>query len=84
MIFFDWKCRRGHEFEAYIEKYDSDPPLCPECQSETVKMVSAPMGFILKGDGFHRNDYKELGPPKKKKKKKKYLLQGENRTEIKD
>lgn len=53
----EYFCENCGLFEE-IQKM-SDPSLekCPKCEGKCEKKFSAPAGFVLKGEGFYRNDY---------------------------
>ena len=34
---------------------------CPSCKVDAKRKISTGQGFILKGDGFHDNDYPKIG-----------------------
>ncbi|MFC1555266.1 FmdB family zinc ribbon protein [candidate division KSB1 bacterium] len=56
MPLYEYRCSYcDHLFER-LNHHDSDLPLCPVCNSETVKIFSQ-SSFRLKGAGFHANDY---------------------------
>ena len=62
MPIFDYKCTKcGHEKELILKGDDVDKRgrrKCPECGKKTFeRLVSAPAGFDLKGDGYYKGGY---------------------------
>lgn len=49
--------------EHFLMIGEAHPETCPECGGKLTKIVSN-MAFVLKGSGFHLNDY--ASPEKKK------------------
>ncbi|MFW6089607.1 MAG: FmdB family zinc ribbon protein [Gemmatimonadota bacterium] len=64
---YEYRCEKGHEFEAFQRM--SDPPLteCPECGAAAERRISAGTGLVFKGSGFYITDYKRADEKKKKK-----------------
>ena len=52
----------GHTLEQHQSLKDFDDPAklpeCPNCGRRMVRTLTAGPGFILKGAGFHKNDYR--------------------------
>ena len=76
---YTYRCNKcGDEIEAVQSM--SDPPLkrCKKCRG-TLRRTFHPVGIVLKGSGFHRNDYRSpsrtpsdsqsAGPEEKKESK---------------
>jgi putative FmdB family regulatory protein len=59
MPIYEYKCNAcEHTFEELQGINDKPLKSCPECKAlKPVKLISSPGGFILKGPGFHCNDY---------------------------
>ena len=59
---YEYECGDcGHRFDKLIVRINGTPTLtdCPNCGSEdTEKQLSAPAGFIFKGEGFYSTDSK--------------------------
>ena len=54
---YSYRCTKGHEFEVFQSMADEPVKRCPECKSK-VQRVYTPVGIVLKGSGFHKNDYR--------------------------
>jgi putative FmdB family regulatory protein len=50
------KC--GHEVEAFQSMSDEPLRKCPACKKNALRRTFHPVGIVLKGSGFHRNDYR--------------------------
>lgn len=63
---YEYRCEKGHDFEAFQRM--SDPPLteCPECGAPAERRISAGTGLVFKGSGFYITDYKRADEKKKK------------------
>jgi len=61
---YEYRCEKGHEFEAFQKM--SDPPLteCPECGGAAERRISAGTGLVFKGSGFYITDYKRADEKK--------------------
>lgn len=61
---YEYRCEKGHEFEAFQRM--SDPPLteCPECGAGAERRISAGTGLVFKGSGFYITDYKRADEKK--------------------
>lgn len=66
---YEYRCEKGHEFEAFQRM--SDPPLteCPECGAAAERRISAGTGLVFKGSGFYITDYKRADEKKGREKK---------------
>jgi len=61
---YDYKCEHcDHLYTVFkpLAEFDSKEK-CPFCRKLATKVITPPSGFVLKGEGFHANDY-----PKEKK-----------------
>ena len=58
MPLFDYKCEECyHRFEVITSS--NKTVLCPKCDGQALtKLLSAPAGFIFKGNGAYATDYK--------------------------
>jgi putative FmdB family regulatory protein len=67
---YEYRCEKGHEFEAFQRM--SDPPLtaCPACGAAAQRRISAGTGLVFKGSGFYITDYKRADEKKAKDRKK--------------
>jgi putative FmdB family regulatory protein len=55
---YTYRCQKcGEEFERFQSMSDEPVKRCPECKGK-VQRVFHPVGIVLKGSGFHRNDYR--------------------------
>src|SRR5438477_2833252 len=50
------KC--GNEVEAFQSMSDEPLKKCPACKKNKLRRTFHPVGIVLKGSGFHRNDYR--------------------------
>ena len=59
MPYYEYECKKcNHCFSVAKPMRMSDAKEeCPLCNHIATKLIGKP-GFILKGDGFHVNDYK--------------------------
>lgn len=58
MVTYRYSCEKcGYEFEC--EQRITAPPRkrCPKCRGSVYRVIH-PVGHILKGSGFYRNDYR--------------------------
>ncbi len=61
-ILYSYRCTKCLlEFEMLLEYKDSKTAECPVCHELGEKMITAPAGFQLKGNGFYANDYPKKG-----------------------
>jgi putative FmdB family regulatory protein len=68
MPMYDYKCKKCGHFEIYQSIKDDALVKCPTCKSKVERLISANVGFVLKGAGFYQNDYKNSGSSKAKPK----------------
>lgn len=59
---YEYQCNScGYEFETF-QKITEDPlAVCPRCSGTVERLITTGGGFILKGEGFHANDYARTG-----------------------
>lgn len=57
MPIYEYKCTEcNHELEV-LQKFSDEPKtVCPNCEKETLKKVISASTFILKGDGWFKNN----------------------------
>ena len=48
----------GHEVEAFQSMSDEPLKKCPNCKKMKLRRTFHPVGIVLKGSGFHKNDYR--------------------------
>ena len=55
---YEYKCTKGHTFEAFQSMLDEPLTKCPECRSAVRRVINGGMGVIFKGSGFYSTDNK--------------------------
>lgn len=56
---YTYRCQKcGEEFERFQSMSDEPVKRCPACKGK-VQRTFHPVGIVLKGAGFHRNDYRK-------------------------
>jgi len=55
---YDYACDKCGRFEIWQSIKDNALSACPTCGSKVERLISANVGFVLKGSGFYQNDYK--------------------------
>ena len=55
---YEYECTKcQHRFDE-LQKITAEPKAtCPKCGKNAKRLISRGVGFILKGPGFHCNDY---------------------------
>jgi putative FmdB family regulatory protein len=54
-----YKCKACGEYELHQPITADTLTICPKCGGkDIIKVISAGVGFVLKGKGFYQNDYK--------------------------
>ena len=76
---YDYQCPKGHRFEAVQKMSDKPVATCPKCRARARRVISGGGGFLLKGEGFYKTDYRsedykkkasaETGSPEEKSQK---------------
>ena len=58
---YEYKCERCSRKFTIIKamKYSTTDEKCPDCRVIAKRIISGSPGFVLKGEGFHQNDYKK-------------------------
>lgn len=55
---YEYECIAcGHRFERFQSMTAEPVKTCPECQAAVKRLIGTGAGMILKGSGFHANDY---------------------------
>ncbi|HUO57224.1 MAG TPA: zinc ribbon domain-containing protein [bacterium] len=60
---YDYSCEKCGNFELWQSIKDNALSACPKCGSKVERLISANVGFVLKGAGFYQNDYKNPSTP---------------------
>jgi len=55
---YEYKCTKGHTFEAFQKMMDEPLTKCPQCKSAVRRVINGGMGVIFKGSGFYSTDNK--------------------------
>lgn len=56
---YEYKCLKcGYTFENFQGINEVTIPKCPQCESKAERKISGGGGFLLKGNGFYKNDYR--------------------------
>ena len=66
---YEYQCEKCGPFEVWQSIKDSALGGCPTCGSRVQRLISANVGFVLKGSGFYQNDYKKPASPSEPKAK---------------
>lgn len=56
MPVYDYRCEKGHRFEAIQSMSDKPLKKCEECGAPSQRVLHAP-AIHFKGSGFHNTDY---------------------------
>ena len=62
---YDYQCPKGHRFEAVQKMSDRPVATCPTCRARARRVISGGGGFLLKGEGFYKTDYRSADYKKK-------------------
>ena len=55
---YEYKCSKcGYSFDEFHKMNDTAERKCPDCGNTAKRMIGTGSGIILKGPGFHANDY---------------------------
>ncbi len=63
MPVYDYRCEKGHRFEAIQSMSDKPLAKCEECGAPAQRVLHAP-AIHFKGSGFHNTDYGTKSRPK--------------------
>jgi putative FmdB family regulatory protein len=55
---YDYRCESCGTYELWQSIKDDALTACPKCGSKVERLLTANVGFVLKGSGFYQNDYK--------------------------
>ena len=55
---YEYRCRKGHQFEVFHGIHDTTIQKCPICGSRARKVPAGGAGLIFKGSGFYITDYR--------------------------
>jgi putative FmdB family regulatory protein len=55
---YDYSCEKCGTYELWQSIKDDELAVCPKCGSKVERLISANVGFVLKGSGFYQNEYK--------------------------
>jgi len=56
---YEYRCKKcSHEFEEFQSITAGPIKICPECEGQVERLISAGNGLIFKGSGFYITDYK--------------------------
>lgn len=55
---YEYRCQKGHEFEAFQRMSDEPITSCPTCGERAERLLSGGSGFLFKGSGFYITDYR--------------------------
>ena len=79
------KCDICHgRFEFFQKMSDEPRAQCPECGSESERLLSAGAGFLFKGNGFYITDYRSDSYKKDASKEDKATSSGKTVAETKE
>jgi putative FmdB family regulatory protein len=62
---YEYRCAKGHRFDAFQKMSDAPVSTCPTCGEQAERLVSGGAGFLLKGEGFYITDYRSEDYKKK-------------------
>jgi putative FmdB family regulatory protein len=54
---YEYRCEKGHEFEAFQRMSEAPVEKCIHCGAPAERLMSAGSGLIFKGSGFYITDY---------------------------
>ncbi len=60
MPIYEYRCEKGHEFEAFQSMSEDSIAECVECGAPCERVLSAP-AIHYKGSGFYTTDYARKG-----------------------
>ncbi len=54
---YEYKCKDcDHQFDVVQSFSDDALTTCPNCRKKALRKVFSPVGIVLKGSGFYKND----------------------------
>ncbi|HVM33210.1 MAG TPA: FmdB family zinc ribbon protein [bacterium] len=63
MPHYDYQCPACGRFEVWQSIQDEALSACPSCGARVQRLISASVGFVLKGSGFYQNDSRPAPAP---------------------
>jgi putative FmdB family regulatory protein len=67
---YEYRCRKGHQFEVFHGIHDTTIQKCPICGARARKVPAGGAGLIFKGSGFYITDYRSKDYKEKAKQEK--------------
>ncbi|MGH7742269.1 MAG: FmdB family zinc ribbon protein [Candidatus Eiseniibacteriota bacterium] len=64
---YEYRCRKGHQFEVFHSIRDDSPRRCPRCGSRAKRVPAGGAGLLFKGSGFYITDYRSSSYQKRAK-----------------
>jgi putative FmdB family regulatory protein len=58
MPIYDYHCDKCNTIEEHLVKNIEEPMKCPTCEKEMERLITGRHGFILKGTGWYKTDFK--------------------------
>ena len=55
---YEYRCPQDHDFEVFQRISDAPGAACPDCGEPSERRISGGAGFLLKGEGFYKTDYR--------------------------
>ena len=55
---YEYRCEKGHTFEAFQRMTDEPLDTCVECGAPAERLLSPGAGILFKGSGFYITDYR--------------------------
>ncbi len=62
---YEYRCPKGHHFEVFQRISEKPEAACPQCGAPGQRQISAGAGFLFKGEGFYKTDYRSADYKKK-------------------
>ena len=56
---YEYECKKCGIFQVFQSMNSEKLKTCPKCEENVKRLISGGGGLILKGAGFHQNDYKK-------------------------
>jgi putative FmdB family regulatory protein len=63
---YQYRCAKGHSFEAFQKISERPKAKCPACGAKAARVITGGAGLIFKGSGFYITDYGKDGKGAKK------------------
>ena len=55
---YEYRCPKGHDFDVFQRISDEPGAACPDCGEPSERRITGGAGFLLKGEGFYKTDYR--------------------------